>query len=469
MKLFWKLFCSMLIITAFTCSAGVFLMVDGQYRASLSREMTAAGKENDTLRMTLMQEVQVLPEPDVYAAAQVLENAAWMGNEADWAYCLSDQEGRVWAGRVRPFTDIRLLDALEENQQGFRLVRGTHSHYVHVVSAVPINGETVYLENWRNVESLFTARTAQYRSALLWMGAMLLVVGLIALVVSGWIARPLMELSAASAGLAAGDLSRRVKLTNRQDEVGKLSQDFNHMADQLEQQMEQLERTSKQQEEFLHSFAHETKTPLTSIIGYAELLLSRADTSGVVREGAEYIFREGCRLERLSKKLMDLIVLEKNNFPMQETEMRRFLVEIAKTVAPAMQRKGITLTVEADAGQVWMEPDLMKTVCLNLLDNAGKAMEERGEIALKGMALPEGYQIEVKDCGKGIPQEELSRITEAFYMVDKSRSREQGGAGLGLSICRKIVELHGGTLSFESEIGKGTSVYVVLKGGDPNP
>ena len=217
MKLFWKLFCSMLIITAFTCSAGVFLMVDGQYRASLSREMTAAGKENDTLRMTLMQEVQVLPEPDVYAAAQVLENAAWMGNEADWTYCLSDQEVRVWAGRVRPFTDIRLLDALEENQQGFRLVRGTHSHYVHVVSAVPINGETVYLENWRNVESLFTARTAQYRSALLWMGAMLLVVGLIALVVSGWIARPLMELSAASAGLAAGDLSRRVKLTNRQD------------------------------------------------------------------------------------------------------------------------------------------------------------------------------------------------------------------------------------------------------------
>ena len=85
------------------------------------------------------------------------------------------------------------------------------------------------------------------------------------------------------------------------------------------------------------------------------------------------------------------------------------------------------------------------------------------------MALPEGYQIEVKDCGKGIPQEELSRITEAFYMVDKSRSREQGGAGLGLSICRKIVELHGGTLSFESEVGKGTSVYVVLKGGDPNP
>ena len=133
-----------------------------------------------------------------------------------------------------------------------------------------------------------------------------------------------------------------------------------------------------------------------------------------------------------------------------------------------MKKKGITLLVDAKPGKVWIEPDLIKTVCMNLLDNAAKAIEENGEISLKGSTLPEGYQIEVTDNGKGIPQEELSRITEAFYMVDKSRSRAQGGAGLGLSICRKIIELHGGTLSFKSEIGKGTSVYIVLKGGTPD-
>lgn len=458
----------MLLVTAFACSVGVFLLVDGQYRTSLSREMTAAGKENDTLRTTLAQELQISPTLDARAAAQALGDAVLMGNEPDWAYCLSSQKGTILVGHVRPFTDLRLLGALEENQQGFRLVRGTHSHYVHVVSTVSVNGETVYLENWRNVEPLLVERADQYRGALVWMGVMLLIVGLIALVVSAWIARPLMELSAASAVLAAGDLSKRVKITNRQDEVGKLSQDFNHMADQLEQQMEQLEQASKQQEAFLHSFAHETKTPLTSIIGYAELLLSHMDSPDIVREGAGYIFREGRRMERLSQKLMEWIVLEKSAFSMQEVEMGQYLAAIACTVEPAMKKKEITLLVEAEPSQIWLEPDLIETVCMNLLDNAAKSIEGKGKILLKGSILPEGYQIEVTDSGKGIPQEELGRITEAFYMVDKSRARAQGGAGLGLSICRKIIELHGGTLSFESEIGKGTSVYVVLKGGGPN-
>lgn len=458
----------MLTITAFTCSVGVFWIVDGQYRASLSREMTAAGKENDTLRTTLTQELQISPAMDARAAAQALGDAVLMGNEPDWAYCLSRQKGTILVGHVRPFSDLRLLDALEENQQGFRLVRGTHSHYVHVVSVVSVNGETVYLENWRNVEPLLQERTNQYRDALIWMGVMLLIVGGIALAVSAWIARPLMELSAASAVLAAGDLSRRVKITNRQDEVGKLSQDFNHMADQLEQQMEQLERASKQQEAFLHSFAHETKTPLTAIIGYAELLLSHTDSPDIVREGAEYIFQEGRRMERLSRKLMEWIVLEKSAFSMQEVEMGSYLAAIAHAVDPVMKKKGITLLVEVEPGLVWIEPDLIETVCMNLLDNAAKSIEGKGQIVLKGSMLPEGYQIEVTDSGTGIPQEELSRITEAFYMVDKSRARAQGGAGLGLSICRKIVELHGGTLSFKSEVGKGTSVYVVLKGGGPN-
>lgn len=458
----------MLLITAFACSVGVFLLVDGQYRASLSREMTAAGKENDTLRTTLTQELQISPTLDARAAAQALWDAVLMGNEPDWAYCLSSQKGTILIGHVRPFTDLRLLDALEENQQGFRLVRGTHSHYVHVVSAVSVNGETVYLENWRNVEPLLVERAEQYRGALIWMGVMLLIVGGIALVISAWIARPLMELSAASAVLAGGDLSRRVKITNRQDEVGKLSQDFNNMADQLERQMEQLERASKQQEAFLHSFAHETKTPLTSIIGYAELLLSHTDSPDIVREGAEYIFQEGRRMERLSRKLMEWIVLEKSAFSMQEVEMGQYLAAIAHAVEPAMKKKGIILLAEAQPGQVWIEPDLMKTVCMNLLDNAAKSIEDKGEIVLKGSMLPEGYQIEVTDSGKGIPQEELSRITEAFYMVDKSRARAQGGAGLGLSICRKIIELHGGTLWFESEVGKGTSAYVFLKGGKPD-
>lgn len=107
----------------------------------------------------------------------------------------------------------------------------------------------------------------------------------------------------------------------------------------------------------------------------------------------------------------------------------------------------------------------MKTVLMNLLDNGRKAMEGSGRekrLTLLGRPEQGGYAFYVCDTGKGVPEAELSRITEAFYMVDKSRSRQQGGAGLGLSICAEIVKRHGGRLDFQSEEGKGTLVRVWL-------
>ena len=134
-------------------------------------------------------------------------------------------------------------------------------------------------------------------------------------------------------------------------------------------------------------------------------------------------------------------------------------------MAPALEQAGVRLTVRAQPVPALMEPDLMETVFLNLLDNARKAMEGGGDLLLEGLSEEGRPVIRVTDSGKGIPAEELERVTEAFYMVDKSRSRAQGGAGLGLALCRRIVDLHGGTLELESTPGQGTRVTVRLKGG----
>ena len=132
---------------------------------------------------------------------------------------------------------------------------------------------------------------------------------------------------------------------------------------------------------------------------------------------------------------------------------------------PSLAQAGIHLTVCAAAAQIPIEPDLMETVVLNLLDNARKAVDEGGRITLEGTAEADGgYCIQVTDNGKGIPAGELARITEPFYMVDKSRARSQGGAGLGLALCQRIVLLHGGSMEFQSTEGQGTQVTVRLKG-----
>lgn len=111
---------------------------------------------------------------------------------------------------------------------------------------------------------------------------------------------------------------------------------------------------------------------------------------------------------------------------------------------------------------IYAEPDLMKNVLLNLLDNGRKAIDGEGTLEVIGTSEEQGYALEVRDNGKGMPKEEIERITEAFYMIDKSRARSQGGAGLGLSLCMEIVNRHGGTLEFQSEVGTGTTVRIFL-------
>ncbi len=123
------------------------------------------------------------------------------------------------------------------------------------------------------------------------------------------------------------------------------------------------------------------------------------------------------------------------------------------------------LTCRCGKGRCLLEPDLFRSLLVNLLDNARKALSDGGEVVVSVETTDEGCTLCVEDNGPGIPAESLERLTEAFYRVDKSRSRRQGGAGLGLTLCAKIAELHKGSLYFESQEGRGTKVTAELKGG----
>jgi signal transduction histidine kinase len=204
---------------------------------------------------------------------------------------------------------------------------------------------------------------------------------------------------------------------------------------------------------------------MTSIIGYADLLRSHELSPNDRREAANYVFSEGRRLELLSLKLLDLIVLKKRDLTLVPTSIQRIVADVARLLKPVVVRLGITVRYQCDDGLSMLEPDLVKSLIINLADNARKAMDTGGQILIEAKTLPDGCVIRVADNGRGIPESELLRITDAFYRVDKSRSRAQGGVGLGLSLCSEIVALHNGTMSFESVVGKGTIANVELKGG----
>jgi len=184
-------------------------------------------------------------------------------------------------------------------------------------------------------------------------------------------------------------------------------------------------------------------------------------------EASFYIYSQGKRLESLSHKLLELVSMDKNPVVLREIPAKRLAENLRETMRPIWSKRGIRGKVEMEKGVIRGDEELLLSLFYNLLDNAAKAMDkgDRGFILLKGTALPDGgYEVKTVDNGRGIPKEEIGRITEAFYMVDKSRSRKEGGAGIGMALCQRIIQLHGASMQIDSRLGEGTVIKVVFHG-----
>ena len=341
-------------------------------------------------------------------------------------------------------------------------VRRAGSGYYMLTAAVSEIGETpVYLGTCRDLTAIYEDRGGlliQYRIALV---CLLAVGGIGIYLLSRYITGPIIRLDRMAEKIAEGRYEFRSHNKSR-DEVGSLARSFNRMADRLVDQMEAKALEAKQKEDFTAAFAHELKTPLTSIIGYADMLNSVDLTEAERREAYFYIYSQGKRLESLSHKLLELFSMERGVEDFRQVNMKSLEENIRTTMRPVFKNRGIRSKINMDRGMVWGDEELLLSLFYNLLDNAMKAMDKEGEsfILLRGTALKEGYEVKVVDNGRGIPKEEIGRITEAFYMVDKSRSRKEGGAGIGMALCQKIAQLHGAELKIDSNLGEGTVIQI---------
>lgn len=267
---------------------------------------------------------------------------------------------------------------------------------------------------------------------------------------------PLQALSEGANAIAAGAYDRRAP-EDRADEIGRLGRDFNRMARAVEEHIRRVEDSEEKKTLFMGSLTHELKTPLTAISGYAQTL-RRARLSEEDRETAlGYICQESARLDRLSKKLLRLLELDRqtelDHSPLPVEEL---LAGAAEACRPAAQAKGVAIELAPCDDRVEGDRDLLTDALVNLVDNALKASPAGGVVRLY---TREGAMV-VEDQGEGIPEEELDRLTEPFYMVDKSRSRKSGGAGLGLALTAVILRRHGMSLRFETQTGAGTKAII---------
>lgn len=341
--------------------------------------------------------------------------------------------------------------------------------YVTAVTNISEMGQNIFIETTKYISPIFTEYSNHVKKIQIWSAAILAVSTVFILITVHFISKPLNKLTSLSAKIAKGDIRERIKLNRFEKsikEIDMLADSFNNMAECNEKYISQLKEEYKKQEEFTGSFTHELKTPLTTIIGYSDLLRTYDLPQNERRMYAEYIYKEGKRLESLSIHLLNLLVMNNHSFTLSEVKTEVLAYDLKSATAFLPQKYGVSLDFYLEKDSVICEPSLLKTLIINLMDNGCKASEKGSRVTVVGKREQGFYVIQVIDHGMGIPENEIKKITEPFYMVDKSRARKQGGAGLGLALCSKIALIHGTSLEITSQLGKGTTVSFKLKRAD---
>ncbi|MEK5491005.1 HAMP domain-containing sensor histidine kinase [Paenibacillus sp. FSL R7-0297] len=286
----------------------------------------------------------------------------------------------------------------------------------------------------------------------LFIGSMLYVIAI------HWLVKPIKRLTVMTTRIAEGHFEERVP-DKRQDEIGELARSFNRMSAELSQ-VEQLRK------EFVSNVSHEIQSPLTSIKGFAAAIRDNRLPEEQNRRYLNIIEEESGRLAQLSSKLLHLSALESMQSPLnvREYELDQQIRKVFLSLQPQWLGKSLEINL-SDLQPVRIAGDehQLEQVWHNLLSNSVKYTPSGGEISVSAEEAAGQVTLVFRDNGQGISEEDLPRIFDRFYMGDKSRDRSVKSSGLGLSIVRKIVELHGGTIAVQSRSGEGTIVTVMLQ------
>ena len=328
-------------------------------------------------------------------------------------------------------------------------------YYLFICSLLEARQEKLVLCMVKDINYIEEQRQKEYQFFIQAGLLGLLASGLLVAACSYWLLRPVRELDKAARNIAAGNYDQRVSV-NGNDEIGSLAQQFNRMADEIEGRMQQLQMERVRQQRFVDNLTHESRTPLTSIIGYAELLQKVDYDPALFQKGLNYIYSEGKRMLNLNNMLLDLTFYREKNFELCLQPVLPICREVQELTAVRAAERNISIEVCGEELVLPLEKDLLKSLLLNLVDNAMKASPDGSSIIIGTQKQQQEKILYVQDFGRGMEAKELEKIKEPFYRVDKARSRKDGGVGLGVAICNQIASTLQGRLTYESQLQKGT-------------
>ena len=470
MKLWHKIFLCSLALIIIAVDVTAITVLSQSYRTMVERERDkaiseheylTAGIANNVLYERMRQGRLLMDEEEV---RKIVSAAVEESLDSRRGFAFYDDSGEIQSDRAQVLSEkTDYIETVKNGDGCYSMISDANDRsYIMVGSSMKMEGLMYYMFTISDITEIFALRDNQFlfvqRAGILF-GAL---IGFILILVVFRLLAPLNRINRGIREIARGDYSLRLPEKGGQ-EFRELSGNINRMACAVEENMVRIQGIADSRKRFIDNLAHEMKTPLTSILGFSDLLrVKRTVSDEERREYAGIIVEETKRLRGLSGKLLELATTDSVNLEFEKVPIEELFAEIRSSVTLMLERRQVRFSVYSCRKTVFVDKELFKSLLYNLIDNAAKASAPGQEVRLAAAMYQEHLWITVSDDGIGMSEEDVKKAAEPFYMADKSRSRKAGGAGLGLALCAEITKRHDSELMIRSELGKGTTVAVVV-------
>ena len=470
MKFWEKIFLYSLILFFLLFSGGGIILIEKIHSESLDTAIKSIMYKYLNVESVMylnsdyLMDIDVNSESNMKNWVDIIINGYSVNNVEQYNTELYSMENKKISSDLKEKVTGKRTEILnaKENEKSFIIRTINNRKYAFVSSIVSLENKDFKLIISKDIQYVYTERSNNYKFFMIIDLIMLIILSAGMYIISKKLTNPLVKLSNVSKDIAKGEYNIRAVESKKNDEIGVLEHNFNLMIDVIENNIEELKYLNESKQRFIDSLNHEIKTPITSIIGYSELLLKNNVSEEIKIKALKYINSEAKRLETLNSTLLKLTLMREEKKNLSKVDLKDAVISVRNILIYKMKVKNINLDIKIEDINIWVDKELFEVLLTNIIDNSIKASDTNSIIEIEGYSINDKneYILKIKDRGIGIPKEDLDKILEPFYMVDKARTRKNNGIGLGLSICSEICNMHNISLNIKSELNMGSEVIL---------
>lgn len=462
LKLWQKLFLSILSMIVVLFNGGMFWIANINYNQQILREKNRAAAEEAFIAASIYKDLMEMSDSGILGYDIIIQSfEVYQSYYLNQKICLElFHNSKSYSEQVYSLNDREELST-QENIQNLLIRRIDSKPYLFVASELNSPYQDFQIVLSYSLEEIVQLRQQMIQITI---GIDLILTGTVMLLLLFIVRRmmkPLELLSEATTEIAAGDYGKQIAF-HGEDELEQLAGQFNQMSVCIAEKVNQLEEENETKKRLIDNMAHELRTPLTAILGYAEYIKLAKIGEEEKIEVLDYVIGQVKRLENLSNTLLKLASVREEVPEYSLVEVKELVHTLQYIFKEKSETHKIALEFVSEINYLTGNRDMILLLLVNLIENAVRACEQEGKIIVRFLQTDKEISIEVEDNGIGMEAEELAKIAEPFYRVDKARSRKNGGVGLGVTLCQQIAEYHHATLSYESRIHEGTKASFLI-------